>query len=398
MAIQKAGYGVSSAESTDAAVTEAVFKAKEMLGGDATPTMAFVSATVSRDIEEVRRAFVKQLPDKILMHGITSSAALLQPGFGSVAASVGCLLISSNDDNDFATAFDAKGDGAQAAAALKEKMEAPRAILMGTTPGAEEGVLESLSQAFPGVPVFGGTAADDALNGAWKVWSVEASSGTGVSLVGIGPNVPFGASMVGPYTPTGKKCIATKTEGRRVFEIDGKPAADWVYEWLGDEVKDQYEKGGLVLPETAQKPIAVQTQEGEEYITAHCAAFSGAVDSPQGTYVDFFAPIPQGSILTVMDSGDGPETGYASALNEAFETAQAGLESTTAKAGLLIYCGGMAIAVGDNLDSGLTSDEMELKAGKIPFLGMTCFGEQTCLPTSKKNAQRNLSVGMVLFG
>jgi len=393
MAVQGAGFGVSNDESTEGAVSVAVSMAADALG-DKTATMAFVSATVARDMEEVRKAFVEQLPEGTSIHGITSSGAVLTSS-GAVSSSVGCLLLSV-EEGDFVTAFD-KEDGARAALALKSKVAnvPPQAIFMGATPGAEEGVIESLSQVFPGVPVFGGTAADDELSGAWSVMSSDECSGTGVSLVGIGPSVKFGASMLGPYTPTTKTCIATKTDGRRVFEINGKPAADWVLEWLGDEVKEQYEKGGLILPQSAQKPIAVQANAGDELITAHCAAFGGAPEK----FVDFFAPVPEGSTLTIMDSGDGPSTGYATALNDAMDSAksQGSMAGSDPKAGLLVYCGGMAIAVGDNLNAGLTSDGFASQAKSFPMMGMTCFGEQACLVESKKNAQRNLSVGMILF-
>jgi len=179
-------------------------------------------------------------------------------------------------------------------------MANPQAIFMGATPGAEEGTLEAIETLFPGVPVVGGTAADNELNGSWSVFCADESSGTGVSLVGIGESVKFGASMTGPYTPTDKTCKATKTEGRRVFEIDGKPAADWAYDWLGEDVKEQYTNGGLVLPQTACSPIGIPHHSsngllgklknslhigGEpEYVTAHLAAFGGSEEK----YVDFF--------------------------------------------------------------------------------------------------------------
>ena len=116
-------------------------------------------------------------------------------------------------------------------------------------------------------------------------------------------------------------------------------------------------------------------------------------------YVDFFAPIPEGSKLVVMDSGDGPDTGYASALGEAYDIAKAqgSLEGADPKAGILVFCGGMAIAVGENMDRGLTSAEFSSKVSGLPLLGMTCFGEQTRLPHSKTNVQRNLSTGLLLF-
>lgn len=384
------GFGVSEEAVIKTAVGKAVSDASSGLTGK--PSVAFVSATVSRDIDEVRKCFAAELPEGTPIHGSTSSGAILTSQ-GAKGGAVGCLLISA-EDGAFATAYDAE-DGAQAAQALKEEMGDPQAIFMGATPGAEEGVIAALGEAFPGVPVFGGTAADDELSGAWSVFSSAAASSTGVSLVGIGAAVKFGASMVGPYTPTETKFTATKTEGRRVFEIDGKPAADVVLEWLGDYVKEQYTTGGLVLPQTAQKPIGLKQGENE-WVTAHLAAFGGGEDK----FVDFFTPIPQGAVLTVMDSGDGPSSGYAAALGEAYDEARAQgtLDGGEPKAGMLVYCGGMAIAVGDNLDKGLTSAGFSSKVEGLPLLGMTCFGEQACLAESKANVQRNLSVGCVLFG
>lgn len=402
-----AGFGSSDGKDTASAVSEAVSLAS-IQNELAKPSIAFVSTSVSRNIEDVRRAFAEKLPGTPI-HGITSSGAILTEE-GSKAGGIGCLLISA-EEGSFVTAYD-KEDGGKAVAALKKKMPNPQAIFMGATPGAEEAIIESLSESFPEIPVFGGTAADDDLSGSWSVFSDKTSSGTGVSLVGISDSVSFGASMLGPYTTTEKTCKATKTDGRRVFEIDDKPAADWVYDWLGDECKEQYENGGLVLPLTSTKPIGVsetkrrglrkrirslfpgsKPEEEPEYITGHLAAFGG-----EEKFIDFFAPVPEGSTLTVMESGNGPSTGYSRALGDAMDIAKNALGGSDPRAALLVYCGGMAIAVGDNLDKGLTSPYFSSKIKGVPMMGMTCFGEQGCQPKSKKNVQRNLSVGCIVFG
>merc|ERR1711870_21157 len=59
-----------------------------------------------------------------------------------------------------------------------------------------------------------------------------------------------------------------------------------------------------------------------------------------------------------------------------------------------IFCGGMAIAVGDNLGKGL--EGLKKKADGLPLLGMGCFGEQAFLPGAKECVQRNLSL-VVLY-
>jgi len=390
------GFGISQIESTSEAVAEAVAQASKELSGEI-PSLAFVSATIGRRIEEVQEALKGSLPAGTPVHGLTSSGSILTKE-GRKAGGVGCLLISSPDELSFATGYHAT-DGAKAVQMLKEKMTSPKTIFMSATPGAEEGVIDVLSKEFEGVPVFGGTAADDDLSGKWNVFSSDESSGTGVSLVGVGSSVRIGCSMLGPYTTTSTIVTATKTEGRRVFEIDGKCAAEWTYNWLGGsanaDIQDSYENGGLILPATADKPIAIALPGAdEEFITAHCAAFGGKANP----CVDFFTPIPEGSKLVVMDSGDGPSTGYSKALSDAYDTAAKSLEGGKVAGGLLLFCGGMAIAVGDKIDSGLTSTEFSSKVSDMPMMGMTVFGEQACLAKSKTNCQRNLSTGMILFG
>lgn len=374
------GFGLSTAGKAVDAVKEAVAAAD--IGR---PSMAFLSCTVDRDVIEVMSEFTKALPG-VPLHGVTSSGKLLQAS-GGVGNGVGCLLLTG----EFAAAADLEGDAAKAAAALKEKMPKPKAIVMGTVPGSEEGAIKAIEAVFgASMPIFGGTAADNELKGDWKVMASEGCSGKGVSLVAVGDSVKFGASMIGPYKATEKTMTATAANGRQVTKLDGKPASDWVYEWLGEAVKEQYETGGLILPQTAQRPIGLKQASGE-YVSSHLAALGGGEKT-----VDFFSPIPNGATLTVMDSGDGPKTGYASTLAEAYEVAKAGGQLSNPKAGLLIYCGGMAIAVGEKLDAGLTGPFKD-KVGSLPLLGMTCFGEQAQLPEGKINVQRNLSMGMILF-
>jgi len=383
-----AGFGSSSSEATKDAVAEAVMKASEGISG--TPSIAFVSCTVSRDVEEVRTEFSKQLSCPI--SGITSSGGLLAKN-ETIGNAVGCLLVTSSKKGDYEISYDEKS-GEDAAKRLKEKMAKPQVILMFSTPGAEEDIIGNINELFPGVPVYGGTAADDKLAGDWRVMNRDASSATGVSLVGIASGVKVGASMLGPYTETDKKVVATKTDGRRVFEIDGKPAADWALEWLGDGIKEQYEEGGLVLPQTAQSPLGIKQASGE-YVTNHLAAFGG-----KEKFIDFFAPIPEGSELVVMDSGDGPDTGYGAAFAQAYDVAlvQGSMKGSSPAAGILIFCGGMAIAVGDNMNQGLSHEGFVSKIDGLPMLGMTCFGEQGNLPEAMTNVQRNLSCGMILLG
>merc|ERR1712216_862062 len=113
--------------------------------------------------------------------------------------------------------------------------------------------------------------------------------------------------------------------------------------------------------------------------------------------VTFFTPVPEGAELVVMDSANGPATGYAAAFESACKLATPSMfTKPKAKAALLIFCGGMAIAVGDKLDAGLQGP-LQKKTEGVAVLGMTCFGEQGVCGKAG-NVQRNLSCGMMTFG
>lgn len=371
------GYGFSTNPDPMEAVKEATAKC-----GIAFPTFCFASCTVAHDVAKVATAF-SQVMAGIDIHGLTSSGKILQAG--KAEPGVACMIVSASKA---ALSSVYEVDPIVASAMLKKKNSAASAIIMSTTPGSEEAGIAALAKDFPGVPIYGGTAADNEVKGDWKLMTTLGPQDKGYSFVAVGKEISFGASMMGPYTPTDKKVKVTKSEGRKVFELDGKPALPWVVEWLGDSVKDQAEKGGLILGATADKPICVK--QGSEFIPAHCAVLN-----PSDQSVDFFAPMPQGADLVVMSSGDGPSTGYAACLKNAFDEAAKNLGQAP-KAGLLLYCGGMSIAVGDNLVKGLSDAELLGKIGKMPLLGLTVFGEQCCMKECG-NVQRNLSMGFLLF-
>jgi len=373
------GVGFSTLEITREAVADAVTMAMKDI---TSPVLAFAGCTCERDIEEVQACFAEFLPG-VPLHGITSSGFLMHTS-GSIPNGIGCLVLQA-PEGSFATAL--ADDVTDAASLLAQQMPQPKAIIMSTVPGQEEACIDVLNQIF-GVPVYGGTAADNELKGEWKVFGTNGTTSSGISLVGVGPAVGFGASMLGPYAPTEKTAVITKGDGRRAYEINNMPAADWVYEWLGAAVENEYTNGGLILPQTAQKPIGFRLESGQ-FQSAHLAALGGP-----DKFVDFFTPIQEGLEMTVMDSGDGPETGYAQTLNDAFAVAMQSGGLSKPAAGLLIYCGGMAIAVGDNLNSGLTNLG---SLGDMPMLGLTCFGEQAFHPEDSMNLQRNLSMGFLLF-
>lgn len=377
------GYGFSALEDPAAAVQEAVKTA-----GIADCTMAFIGCTISHNPEAVVAAFKEALPDYVNIHGVTSCGNIL--GKDGPNAGVGCLLIKA--PGAFVSA--SGKTGAEAATALKCKLggATPDAVIMGTTPGAEEGFIKEIEGVLgKDTTIWGGTAADNEVNGSWRVLTTEGAVSEGISLVGINKSkVKFGWSMLGPYTKTEKTAKVTAAEGRKITTLDDAPAADWVKEWLGDAVEKEYAEGGMILGQTAQKPIGIIQPNGS-YIASHLAVLGGEDKS-----VTLFTPVATGDTLTVMDSGDGPSSGYSAALVKAYDGALKNGGIKKPMAGLLMYCGGMSIAVGDNLAKGLSDPGFQGKVKGMPMMGLTVFGEQFNMP-GVGNCQNNLSMGMMIF-
>ena len=144
---------------------------------------ALVSCTVDNDVAAVNDAFLAELPD-VQLQGIRVVRNILMAG-GAVPG-VGCLLFDA--PGSFVTAYGE--DGGAAAADLKQNGNVlegtPQAIIMATTPGNEEAAMERIGIEYPGTRIYGGTAADNELDGSWKVLTGGGAKDGGVAGGGDG--------------------------------------------------------------------------------------------------------------------------------------------------------------------------------------------------------------------
>lgn len=380
------GFGLSQLEDTGAAVMEAVRAAKVSVPS---PVVALVTCAVSRPVPVVFDAVSSLLP-AVSIHGATTCASPLTTS-GSAPGGVAVLLLG---DADVATAASSASEGGfaagrQAAERLARKMggtEKVANVILQATPGIEEDVLKGVADVLGTTPVFGGSAADDTVEGNWRLMNSETGvMEGGVSLVGLGADVGFGACLLPPYTAGEKEAKITGASGRSIQTLNGRRAADVLREWVGESIDTQAREGGNVIVECAAFPLGVRKENGA-FVGIHAAEIdaSGAVG--------LFAEVSEGETLTVMDKmGEGDSATAAKiGLEQAYQTAVKNGKLSDPKAGLLIYCGGLSIAVGDQLDASL-----EALKGKPPMLGMTAFGEQGNVDGC--NVHSNLAVGIALF-
>lgn len=383
------GVGTSALEITDEAMAAAVNEASGSLS-DNLPSAAIVLTTVDRPVSDIQAALRKHLKD-VPVHAATSCSAILTNG-GPQPNAVSVLLLHAPQNVAVAAAkFSDSVSPSEATKAAAKQLSSSlnndvSYILLFASPGSEESVLSTLSEVLPSARVFGGSAADNTVEGKWSIYDSETSFTEGVSMLGISSSVKFAAELVPPYRPSETSSEVTSASGRVIKTLDGKPAAEVICQWIGSSVDAQAETGGAIIVESATTPLGVDRGDGE-YVGIHAAEIT-----PDGS-VGLFAEVSEGERLVKMNKMGGRNSALAAFLGieKAYDEAMRKGDIQKPKAGILIYCGGLSIAVGDDLAKSLQG----LK-GKAPLLGMTAFGEQGYF--EENNVHSNLAVGIGLFG
>jgi hypothetical protein len=394
------GAGYSAAEDAALGVQEAVKTAKEGLSGHA-PKLCILAATMDHDAVRVREAIRAALPG-VPVHGATTSLGVLGSA-GVVMGSnggIGVLLFASSDDASFSTGSADFADGPKAAGrkAASEIVsrgpqgKTPRLLFIAATPGKEEQVLEGIHDVLPGVPVFGGSAADHAIQGDWSIFTHDDTKREGVTLAAIfGDNVRIGAAIEGPYQPTANNARVTSAIGRTVKALDNRPATEVLHGWIGEAIADQVREGGNLLMQTALNPVGIARQ-GTDGKPFH-VLLHPAHAHPEGS-IDLFAEAPEGSTVCLMSgTGDSLVGIVDSLVDRCFDSSKLTVADT--RGAFLIYCAGCAGALGNRIDEVLA--RLSARLPNVPLLGFCTFGEQGHVPKIG-NVHTNLSVALVIVG
>lgn len=392
--------GYSAAEDITRGVREAISKAKEGLAGNA-PRLCLLAATEDHDAKSVFDAVRSELPG-VPIHGATTSLGVL--GSRGVVmgshGSVGVLLFASSDEAAFSTGNSDFADGPNAAGkkaaqdliANGPKGKTPRLIFIAATPGNEERVLEGIHEVLPNVPIFGGSAADHAIQGGWSIFTSDDVKRNGVTLAAIyGDDLRIGAAIEGPYQATDRHARVTAANGRTVKCLDNRPATEVLHSWIGDAISDQVREGGNLLMQTALNPIGI-SRSGNSGKPFH-VLLHPAHAHPEGN-IDLFAEAPEGSTVCLMSGTGDSLVGIVDHLVEKCLDA-AKLEVAETRGAFLIYCAGCAGALGNRIDEVLS--RLSGRLPNVPLLGFCTFGEQGHVPDIG-NVHTNLSVALVLVG
>lgn len=362
---------------------------------ESAPSWLLVYATVDQRLDEVLLGVRARFPTAAVF-GCTS----FQGVFGPHGWARGAHALSATADEGIRAApairasnpARARGDARAAAHEIAGALgRAPDTILLHATPGFEERILEGIDEAFDGrpPPVYGGSAADDDLSGKWQVFAGTQQEREGFVIVGFASDQPVHGSFVAGYLPGKVKGRVTAASGRRIRSIDGKPAARVYDTWLGGALGDLLAKGGNVLSRTTLHPLGrVVDKVGAmpRYVLGHPHEVH-----PDGS-MSLFTEVAVGDELVLMMGSDA-------ALVERTDqvAARAGRHATALRGGILVYCAGCVLAIGDKAQD--VGRRFHDRIGGVPYLGSATFGEQGCFVGEKReNRHGNLMADAILFG
>jgi len=399
-----AAYGWSIKEDDVEAAKEATSMMLTKL--EKSPDFAFLFSSIGYDSERLLQEIKALLPDTKIYGGTSCLGPMTTDRFlGGEKQSLAIMGISTPEitwgvggaDLDELSPREA-GKAAILAAienAGREETEKPNIVFITAAPGMEETILKGIKDIVgEDVPIFGGSSGDNTITGKWRQFVNDKVYNNGLALVVAYTDLKISYFYEAGYPLTGRGGTVTKAEGRIIYEIDGRPAAEVYNEWTGNVFAAQLEKPGKVwgiLKEATYYPIAkVLRAPGVEpfYLAVH------PLDIRPDHSLGVFAEMADGDEIVLLH-GD-----WEILLNRFRTTPIRALEIFKIKKGeglfaLYTYCAGTMLAIpeGERPKMPLLVKEV---IGEIPFIGNFTFGEQGYVP-GIGNHHGNLVNSIVIF-
>lgn len=363
----KSNIGWSTDAKSEVAGREAAAKAVVDL---VQTKVAFLYTSCENNVDKVLDGAKEELGTAPII-GCTSSGGIIVPD-GFISSENGFVGIMAIGDPDTTVGVagskksrSARETGKKVAQKAMENVgrtEAPAYFYMVANPGEEEDYLKGIEDVIGRVPFFGGSAADNTVEGNWKIYTNETVFSEGVAVAFFYTDKPMANIYTGAYHETTNSGIITKLEGKRTLqEIDGVPALKKYAEWTGKNVKNLM--GGNLLTETILAPLGVKDRLGDLVAIRH----------PMGGNEDYSMNI--GNHLAVNTAVIQMETTVDDLIKSTGKAVKEVNKELDDEVGayLLVHCGGRKLGIGDRIDEVVAQLKKETKG--VPFMTIFTFGE-----------------------
>lgn len=363
----KANTGSSIISNAKLAGAEAAAKAKAGLDS---VTMAYVYASCDYDLDAMLAGISDELPG-VPVIGNTSFTGVITPeGYISGPDGFVGILALSDPGMKVGIASVERTDCPVAAGEKVAKLAMEKAGM--TTPpdyyymvapsGLEEFYVKGITKVIGRVPFFGGTAADNSIEGFWKLYTDKGVLSDGVAVAFFYTGKKMTNKFTGAYRETKDMGVITKvTDNRVLAEIDGVPALEKYAQWRGMDVEAL--KGGALLSETITSPLGVKDRLGDLVAIRH------PMNGNEDLTMNIGNNLAEGTAVVRMEA----------TVDELINSTDATLAELKEKAGTpvgafhLVHCGGRRAGIGDRI--GEVAEKLKKEAGGVPFIAEFTFGE-----------------------
>ena len=311
-----------------------------------------------------------------------------------------CVLAVADDAGDYGAAAGPLGVTPRQSASevVREALrradrlgETPDLVWVSASPGNEELVLEGIQDVVGrAVPIVGGSAADNTIAGGWRISDGGAALDDGLVVSVMFTSGRVGAAFHAGYAPTDPRGTVTRCDKRRVYEIDGRPAATVYSEWTDGAVAVPASGVVNVLAESALFPLgrAIEQLGGADvFLLSHPETL--AADGSMTLFTD----VEVGDVLVAMrGTHDALIRRPLLVTQSACRVGE--IDPAGVRGMILVFCAGCMLAVQERMEEVRAS-----LAGALPgvaILAAFTFGEQGPAMTGR-NRHGNLMISSVVF-
>ncbi len=395
----KIATAYSNQSTTQTAALEACHELRRRLG--ARPDVLFVNWSTHYNGSRLREVLAGEFAGCRIQGSSSCQGAMTEEGVISQDGRGLAMLGLVDPKGNFGTAGGELGDTPRenAAKIVLESIESagrpgemPDLVRISATPGDEDRVIAGIEDVLGReVPIIGGSAADNEVQGDWEIISQDRHWRQGLVITVFYPSTTVAYSFHNGYSPTLRRGLVTSASGRVIEEIDHRPAAEVYNEWTGGIIEKALGKQSQVLHNTTLFPLGRVVGEigGVPYFSlSHPDRVTGNAG------LSLFTDISVGDEVILMQGTF--ETLISRAGRVAQSALQAGRFSPEDISGaLIVYCAGCMLTVHDRIDEVVNS--LNQAMDKKPFLGAFTFGEQGCF-AGGENRHANLMISAIVFG
>jgi hypothetical protein len=395
----KAASASSMKTSAEQAAAECIARIEG--AGVVSPGFVLVHANCAISLRDFGRILCERWQG-VRLHAATSCLGAMSEQTVAMAPDAGIVVLAISDPGgDYGVAAGEMAEGAEATGrslarrALQDagrSGEIPPLVLVCATPGAEEAFLAGVQSVVgPDATIVGGSAADNDISGNWRVFDQGEQRASGAVVSVLFPSVTVCAAFESGYSPTEFRGTITRAAGRRVFEIDGQPAASVYERWTGGAICRPPSGSVNILMASALTPlgrVAGRLRDMPLFTLSHPETLSS-----DGS-LTLFTGVQQGEELVFMQ---GTATTLVNRACSVFRSAIriGDIDPSQVSAMIMYYCGGCMLQIRDRMEE--MRSALSDASPAVPMAVGFTFGEQGSLSFGPVQ-HGNLMISSIVFG